>query len=222
MHQHLAAPSRDSRGPMWKWVGVLTSVNALSLLATWAEVSLVWPKILGYPLMLVNCAAVALLLAAILSILGVLPMMACSLFSPGARKLLGPFLALAATLTFTSFLAQLGCRFIWDRGFSELARNSSPLVSAIRKFETDRGRPPADLEALVAEGYIAAVPATPCGCSDYRYNVKSRGNPWTLTVTPPFRGIGSDRFDYWPHQDYPERDLGGRYERIGDWAYYHE
>ena len=214
-----AAPS--SRFP-WKATGIVAAVNALSLFSTWAEVSVPWPKFLGFPLMLVSCVSVGLLLAALLSIPAALLMIVCSLFSPGARKLTGPALALAAVLTGTSLPAQLAGLLIWNHGFSELARKSSPLVGAIRKYEADKGRPPADLDALVAASYLAEIPPTPCGCSAYRYTVKSRGDPWTLSVIPPFRGIGFDRFEYWPHQDYPEHILGGRYERIGDWAFYRE
>ena len=48
------------------------------------------------------------------------------------------------------------------------------------------------------------------------------GNPWVLYASVPSGVINFDEFLFLPNQNYPERDYGGRFQRLGRWAYYHE
>lgn len=54
------------------------------------------------------------------------------------------------------------------------------------------------------------------------FHLDAKGNPWELWVDTPYGPIDFDRFVYFPNQNYPERGESGFYERIGEWAYYHE
>lgn len=109
----------------------------------------------------------------------------------------------------------------WRRGYTALAQRSRPLVDAIKRYEKERGKPPADLKSLVPS-YIAVMPPAPPGCSEYDLQLGKYGQPWVLYVYTPVWGVGFDRFEYWPGEVYPEEGESGWYEPIEDWAYYHE
>ncbi|MBI2921976.1 MAG: hypothetical protein HYY18_12895 [Planctomycetes bacterium] len=203
-------------------LGWPAAICFLAPISTWAEVSLNLPRIVGYPLSILSFGLIFLLVFA--SVAFPVSAVACVLcvFSRRLRRPAAMAALFSAVLLALSLPSQILSFRIWDRGFRELARKSAPLVAAIRKYHANHHRPPPDLDALVTESYLREIPATPCACSAYQYEVCPRGNPWTLTVIPPFRGIGFDRFEYWPDQDYPVRGESGWYERVGDWAYYHE
>ncbi len=202
--------------------GFIVLFNAVVLASAWAEVFLPLPKFIGMIFSVVGFAGVFVLVAAAFVPLGALGLSLMAIFRRDVRSVLPAMLVLGLVGFATSVPTGIAGFKIWDAGFRKIARDSAPLVAAIRKYEGDHGKPPADLGALVREKFLPEIPSTPCGCSEYRFSLGSHGNPWTLTVNPPFRGIGFDRFDYWPKQDYPERDSGGSYERFGDWVYYHE
>ena len=111
--------------------------------------------------------------------------------------------------------------------FEQLAERSAPLVEAIKKYETDHGRPPAELAELVPR-YLPAIPTTGMKAyPDYNYLVRNNaeqdeGNPWVLIVSTPSGGINFDQFMYYPKQNYPKHAYSSWLERIGDWAYCHE
>lgn len=141
-------------------------------------------------------------------------------------------LALASLLISVSFLAgfysgntsELKVRSV---AFRALAERSKPIVAAIRKYEMEKGKPPATLEALTPE-YLPLVPNTGMvAYPNYEYvvgdNAKSYdNNPWVLFVRTPSGGINFDQFMYFPKQNYPATGYGGWLERLGDWAYVHE
>ena len=82
------------------------------------------------------------------------------------------------------------------------------------------------LQDLVPE-FLPKIPRTGIKENpEYVYKVyypgNGGGNRWTLTIHPPFMGIGWDEFIYWPDQHYPDKDSSGWYEKVEDWAYYHE
>lgn len=120
-------------------------------------------------------------------------------------------------------------------GFEGLAARSAPLVEAIHQYTDDSGSPPESLDDLVPD-YLEKVPRTGVmAYPRYYYDVASSnglygGNPWVLRIPTPTCGIGFDRFVYFPLQNYPDcrnnpseyRRYGGWFERIGDWAYFHE
>lgn len=197
-------------------------LNGVILASSWAEMFLPLPKLVGMVFSLVGFAAVFVFIAAVVAPLGMLGMSFLALLRRDVRPLLPATLVLGLVGFAATVPTGIATLQICDAGFRALARKSAPLIQAIRKYETDHGNPPPDLEMVVREKYLSEIPATPCGCSDYRYAVNKRGNPWTLTVNPPFRGIGFDRFEYWPKQDYPHIGESGWYERVVDWAYYHE
>ncbi|MCE9581030.1 MAG: hypothetical protein K8T20_00790 [Planctomycetes bacterium] len=205
-----------------KLCGGIVLFNILTLASNGAELFLTLPKPIGMVFSVVGFAGVFALLAATLAPLAALGMCVVAIFRRDVRPALPAILVLGFFAFATTVPSGIAGFKIWDAGFRNLACKSSPLVQAIRKYESDHGKPPPDLAAIVREKYLTEIPSTPCGCSEYRYELNDHGNPWTLTVIPPSRGVGFDRFDYWPKQDYPERDSGGSWERMGDWAYYHE
>lgn len=112
-------------------------------------------------------------------------------------------------------------------GFRKLAERSSPLVQAIKDYQTTVEHPPESLESLVPN-FIDSVPGTGMAAyPDYEYisGEEAEGwdnNPWVLYVKTPSGGINWDMFIYLPKQNYPKRGYGGSLERIQDWAYVHE
>lgn len=113
------------------------------------------------------------------------------------------------------------------RAFYSLAERSTPLIEAIGQFERDTGDPPETLEHLVP-GYLTRVPSTEMGAyPDWGFLVtKDTGswgeNSWVISMEASKGLLNWDRFLYFPEQDYLESDGGGVYERVGNWAYYHE
>lgn len=105
------------------------------------------------------------------------------------------------------------------RGFGLAGERAAPLVSAIERHIADTGSVPADLASLVPRW----LPAFPDGLPPLEIVAPGRaGNRWMLRASVPSGMINFDEFVYWPDQDYPERDRGGRFQRLGSWAYYHE
>lgn len=205
-----------------RWFIGLAAYQLVAIGTTWIELNVRGPKVAGYALAIVSWGAQMVMVACTLA----LPICAlgCVVFLFSRRPRLdavrtAAFVLATGAAGFAAFIVQMR---VWHLGFTRLADDSAPLVAAIRKYEGDRGAPPTDLDSLVASGYLSAIPATPCGCSTYRYERDGRRSPWTLTVNPPFRGVGFDRFEYWSKLDYPLRGESGWYERIGDWAYFHE
>ncbi|MEN9575513.1 MAG: hypothetical protein RL514_3368 [Verrucomicrobiota bacterium] len=113
------------------------------------------------------------------------------------------------------------------QALQQVITRAESLIVAIRKFESEHGKPPPDLSALVPN-HLAAVPTPGIHTSpEFFYRLPKPdesidGNAWMLEVNPPIVGIGFDRFIYLPNQNYPERGWGGVLERIGTWAYVHE
>ena len=78
---------------------------------------------------------------------------------------------------------------------------AAPLVRAIRAYESDAGRPPASLNALVPK-YLAAVPTTGLDASpSYDYTVRPGRPPrWDLMVH--VAGFGFKHMRYDPRREY--------------------
>jgi hypothetical protein len=110
------------------------------------------------------------------------------------------------------------------RAFEALAIRSEPLVTAIRRYEADHGKPPASLSALTPR-YIRTVPSTGMGAYPaYAYRVGDdaahyQRNPWALEVRCSRGILNWDRFLYLPRGNYPTHGFGGKLERVRDWAY---
>ncbi len=123
-----------------------------------------------------------------------------------------------------------GLLLAWPIKYGALAgvmHRAEPLITAIRKFEAEQGKPPPDLAALVPD-HLATLPTPGIGTApQFSYLLAGArtgmgDNPWMLEVHPPVAFIGFDVFIYLPKQNYPERGWGGVLERIGTWAYVHE
>jgi len=118
-------------------------------------------------------------------------------------------------------------RMVRRAAFVRLAERSTPLVTAIRAYESKYGAPPPALAKLVPE-FLPEVPRTGMRAYPiYRYYAgpvasKCDGNPWVLEVSTPSGGINFDTFIYFPLQNYPKTGYGGYLEPIRDWAYVHE
>lgn len=106
-------------------------------------------------------------------------------------------------------------------GFYAAAKRAAPLVSAIHTYASERGKPPSALESLVPE-YLAELPS---GLPPLRILTGEpadrycRGNPWVLSSDVSTGSLNWDEFIYAPLENY---ETCGRFERIGNWAYYHE
>jgi hypothetical protein len=121
-------------------------------------------------------------------------------------------------------LAVLGAAPLRDvayvAAFERLADASKPLVAAIAAYEARHGAAPESLHALVPE-FLEAVPQTGLWvCRDYGYRVGT-GNQWILEILVPRFLVDTDRFLYSPRGDYVAL-AGGRFDRIGAWAYVHD
>jgi len=141
----------------------------------------------------------------------------------------------AAILTWLCALACLfgltvGSSKSWEierKAYLGVSTRSKPLVEAIRAFEMEFGQPPDTLDQLVPR-FLGQIPFTGMGaCPKYELVTgeaarRHDGNPWVLRIRPPQAGIGFDEFLYYPLQNYPDRGVGGAFERIGDWVYVHE
>ena len=94
----------------------------------------------------------------------------------------------------------------------EVAEHSEPLVEAIRRYDTDHGRPPARLADLVPD-YFPQRPRTGLrGYPEYDYRPNPGfGNRWVLEVS-----LGLDSLLYFESQEYGDSEVP---RRIGDWIY---
>lgn len=103
-------------------------------------------------------------------------------------------------------------------------RRGQQIISAIERHRSDHHRPPSNLKELVGR-YIPAIPGTGlAGFPEFDYQLPNQGaefKTYELSVNA-MRGMGFDRFVYWPEKEYPDQLYGGATERIRDWAYVHE
>ena len=125
----------------------------------------------------------------------------------------------AAFLAATVPAIRLGAE-LHREAFAALPARAAPLVRAIEQFEADKGHPPDTLQELIPK-YLEAIPATDVPKSPpFWFKRLNSNNRWELRVRAS-RALSFDYMFYWPTRDYPDW-MGGRVERIGDWAYVHE
>lgn len=137
-------------------------------------------------------AAPLVLIPAILSLCVAIIATICLVF-PRTRK--DALLALAYSLVW--FGAAKICVWTGDmiriHAFLELSERSTPIVDAIRAYETKNGSPPDRFEQLVPE-YLPTIPATGMRAyPTYQLYVSKapseiNGNPWMLSVFTPRSG----------------------------------
>lgn len=133
---------------------------------------------------------------------------------------------LISTLIFFPFLiaSLFMTAHVRHNAFVALAERSRPLISAIKRYEKEKGTSPPSLESLVPK-YLARVPGTGMSAyPSYKYELKPNiDSKWRLMVDCPSGMINWDEFYYEPEQNYQLGPVtGGRNERIGDWIYFHE
>jgi len=108
--------------------------------------------------------------------------------------------------------------------FAELARETEPLVAAIRAYEKQHEAPPPKLDDLIPR-YLPRFPAAADGTLYYREGEAGgrdlHGNRWA-SIRRCGWGLSFDSFVYFPNRKYPRAMYGGGVERVGDWAYVHE
>ena len=109
-------------------------------------------------------------------------------------------------------------------GFHLAAERAEPLVQAIHRFERTNHHPPPEWSALIP----SHLPALPSGVPPLKLITGAEaernyyGNSWALVADVGTGVLNWDRFIYLPKQNYPEQGPSGSYQRIRDWAYYHE
>lgn len=114
---------------------------------------------------------------------------------------------------------------VQHNGIVGVINRGDMIVVAIRKYTSEKGRPPDSLDELKSQ-YITTIPTTGYGVfPEFVYVVGNPalydGNPWVLLATPPCV-TGFDSLMYFPLQNYPAVGYGGGIERIGTWGYVHE
>lgn len=109
-------------------------------------------------------------------------------------------------------------------GMREVVARAEPLITAIRAYEKEHHKPPANLEALG----IALPPLGPIASKGWEYSLEETSS-WTLAISvdteyTPNNGILSfgDTFAYHSNGRYPHDAYGGTLERFGAWGYYWE
>lgn len=105
------------------------------------------------------------------------------------------------------------------------AERAQPILSALARYQQDRGKYPETLNELIPQ-YLTEIPST--GVTKYpsfyylktpRHGLSEVG--YELGV-PCVSFHGFDRFFYWPTEVYPDHLNGNDIERVGKWAYMHE
>lgn len=192
--------------------------NGYDILANYLAVSKYGDeKYLWYSMLLVIPALAFLLL---------IPISLVSLLFKRIRKI--AFIVLIASILYLIigfYCGRIGGRVrIYE--FKQFAIRSKPLISAIYIYEKKYGHPPEKLENLVPE-FLDKIPETGMKAyPKYEYQIISQdtaiADRWKIRISTPTVGIGFDEFIYYPSKDYPEKDSSGWYERVEDWAYYHE
>jgi hypothetical protein len=164
-----------------------------------------------------------------LSLLGMLAVVAGALCLPFRRTRSGGA-RVVATGAFVVVIASLGLRaipLVQRHAFARFAERSRPLVAAIERFETERGRPPADLAELVPD-YLPALPRT--GMARYpHYTYRTEPDSrvpfedrWALYIWTRDRITTSVYLYLVPSRSYPASNpdpTRKQVERIGDWAH---
>jgi hypothetical protein len=142
-----------------------------------------------------------------------------------SRRSAAPRRFVAHGAAITLFVAGLLAVATWPprdirrEGFHRAAMRMTPLVEAIRRFETETGRPPRTLTELTPKYLLSIRDFGVRGCSPPEY---SRAGPnadwrWQLDLTCPNGLLTLDRFFFRPTGVYPAwQDL----ERMGEWAYF--
>ncbi len=122
----------------------------------------------------------------------------------------------------SSVPAMLVSREIRKNGFQQMAERTKPLITAIKKFEKQKGHAPEALAELVPE-FLPAVPTTGIGAyPEYRYEqFEDDSDPWELSVRCGGGFLNWDEFFYLPSENYGKR-VGGCVEPAGTWAYFYE
>lgn len=117
--------------------------------------------------------------------------------------------------------------------FADVAQQSEYLVDAIRRYEIDKGAPPARLDDLVP-AYIPGMPETGLGAYPaYGYQVTNEYNRqltagpwfnrlWLLYIDIPLQDGHGEKFIYFPPRDIPEQWEQTIVQRMDDWVYVRE
>ncbi len=148
------------------------------------------------------------------------------LFRP-ARRLALQSPIVAGILIVSILLGFFLCEPVRKVAFQRLAEHSTPLVQAIRSYESRHAMPPSSLADLVPE-FLPAIPTTGMAAyPHYEYYVgeeasRRYNNPWALKVWTRRGSIGSTSFMYFPRQNYPLAFNGDLIERVADWAHLYE
>jgi hypothetical protein len=141
-----------------------------------------------------------------------------ALLNASARRLTARLIAITACLSILIIDAASPARAVRRLGFKRAAVHMTPLVEAIRQFETDTGRLPHGLYELTPR-YLASIREFGVrGCYPLQYTVAG-GNAdwrWQLQAQCPNGMLSLDRFCFHAAGNY---EGWGDVERIGAWAY---
>jgi hypothetical protein len=136
---------------------------------------------------------------------------------PAARTLLGRLLAIMLIAVSVPVAASWPASEIRRAGFRRAANDMTPLVAAIRRFESDMGRPPRELGELTPQ-YLSTVHEFGVrGCRSLEY-AAAADLPWrwSLRLDCPNGMFTLDHFFFLATGDYPASD---NVERMGEWAF---
>ena len=97
-----------------------------------------------------------------------------------------------------------------------VAERGDTIVAALRRFETDHGRPPQQLHELVP-AYLAAIPGTGYWGDDEGWEYRRGESSWSLCV--PINGMPIDFDEFWYSPDTVPQAGYRRWVRHGAWLY---
>jgi hypothetical protein len=141
-----------------------------------------------------------------------------ALFNASARRLTARLLAITACLLILVVDAASPAHQIRRLGFQRAAVRMAPLVEAIRRFETQTGRPPDGLYELTPRYFASIQEFGVRGCYPLQYTRAGDDANWRwqLQVQCPNGMLSVDQFFLHAAGDYQG---WGHAERIGAWAY---
>lgn len=99
-------------------------------------------------------------------------------------------------------------------GFYITAKRAEPLVASVKKYQMEKGDIPSSFDVLIP----TYIPKVPYGMPPLEIHRGSNGKDWSLRASVGIGLLNWDEFIYRSDQDYSDSS----YERLGDWAYFHE
>jgi len=109
-------------------------------------------------------------------------------------------------------------------GFSLVAERAEPILTAIRQFQKEVGRPPksiSELQSRLVTTFPRGIPPLEILNID-RATSFCPGNQWILIANVSTGLLNWDEFVYFEAENYDQCQLPESLQRVHRWGYYHE